>query len=151
MTHSIAAQSTEEGGKEPPDVTLTKEQTLSSKALEQPVSAVNLSNQFISSSDNHRGDVKEIATLKQEDKSVDINCFEKSTSNAVPTTEEPHRKDSFATLFGHISSLQPSSISSSNTWQTVKRKALKFAKFVGPGFLVSVAYIDPGKLKLSFL
>jgi hypothetical protein len=28
--------------------------------------------------------------------------------------------------------------------QTIGRKVVKFGKFVGPGFMVSVAYIDPG-------
>jgi hypothetical protein len=32
--------------------------------------------------------------------------------------------------------------------QTIRRKVAKFGKFVGPGFMVSVAYIDPGMIVL---
>jgi hypothetical protein len=34
----------------------------------------------------------------------------------------------------------------SDALATIKHKLRKFAKFIGPGFLVSVAYIDPGML-----
>lgn len=31
-----------------------------------------------------------------------------------------------------------------NAAMTIRRKVVKYGKFVGPGFMVSVAYIDPG-------
>lgn len=56
------------------------------------------------------------------------------------------RRNHISTFFGR----RPASrrcLDSFNTgiWASVKRKAIKYAKFIGPGFLVSVAYIDPGK------
>lgn len=30
-------------------------------------------------------------------------------------------------------------------FMTVRRKVVKYGKFIGPGFMVSVSYIDPGK------
>jgi hypothetical protein len=45
----------------------------------------------------------------------------------------------------------PTSILPKRTiWQTITRKVVKFGKFIGPGFMVSVAYIDPGNRVLNF-
>jgi hypothetical protein len=42
------------------------------------------------------------------------------------------------------SSVDAQSSRRSDAFTTIKHKLRKFAKFIGPGFLVSVAYIDPG-------
>jgi hypothetical protein len=48
------------------------------------------------------------------------------------------------TCLGRIKSL-----GSGDSWRgmimTTRRKVLKYIKFIGPGFMVSVAYIDPGR------
>jgi metal iron transporter len=143
MSPSITSQPSEEGGKhqEPPDLTLPESKTQRGQNVvsEETVSTVN---QLIMLKKDTSIDAKGVSDVKSEETVLTSTPLQKPELDN--NMEAASRKKDYLT---RIFSRRPSSGSSSSSigpFQTFKRKLFKFAKFVGPGFLVSVAYIDPG-------
>ena len=144
MSPSITTRPSEDGGKtqEPPDLTLAGSKIQQGyNAVSE--GAVNTINQSIALEKNTSIDAKGVSDVKIEERSfTGIPPQKQAVDNSM---EDATRKRDYLTkFFSRRPSSGASSTSSIGPFQTFKRKLIKYAKFVGPGFLVSVAYIDPG-------
>jgi hypothetical protein len=146
MNRSTTAHQSEESGQlqGPPDVTMPKSSTQDGGNPASEGIVLN-TNQSTLLEEDSAVDEKGGSVIKTEEKAFPSADFEK-TALETNIEDRTQKKDYFARLFNRRPSSGASSTSSTGAFQTIKRKVRKFAKFVGPGFLVSVAYIDPGRL-----
>jgi hypothetical protein len=150
MQPSTTSQIDDAGAvQEPPDLAIGAKNTETSNPISTALGSTSKEKDASIQLDQDEGITGKGASkpMPEEKSAATENC-----ENVLPidssVPDVPRRRDYFAGIFGRQPSFGGRSISSLSGFQTVKRKVTKFAKFVGPGFLVSVAYIDPGILNL---